>query len=180
MNAGMYHADRTPVGLLVQEGQVKSPLNTDVGYGNFFLQPNGVFAVTHAGHAIIETTQRFTQRDGTAIRWATQSGPMLLINGEINPTLNPQSHSRKIRNAVGLADANRVVFVLSEQPISFYSLASLFKEKLECSDALYLDGSISALYDATDPDRAQQLEDYGVMLGVVESSKPDNHQDLGQ
>ncbi|MFA9203642.1 MAG: phosphodiester glycosidase family protein [Flavobacteriales bacterium] len=169
MNAGMYHADRAPVGMLMQEGQLKAPLNTANGTGNFFLQPNGVFAVTQAGQAVIEPTSNFAQRELSTIRWATQSGPMLLSNGNINPLFNPESNSRYIRNAVGRVDENRLVFVISEQPISFYGLASVLKNQLDCKDALYLDGTISGLYDAK---RAQnpQPEDYGVILGVVKST----------
>ena len=167
MNAGMYHANRQPVGLLVQQGQLKNPLNTAQGDGNFFLQPNGVFAVDQAGQALLEPTAQFARRDPSALRWATQSGPMLLIDGEINPIFDPQSSAKRIRNAVGRIDATHVVFVISAQPIRFYDLASLFKERLGCTDALYLDGSISALYSSTDA-QPRQREDFGVMLGVVE------------
>ncbi|MFZ3193061.1 MAG: phosphodiester glycosidase family protein [Moraxellaceae bacterium] len=169
MNAGMYHADRTPVGMLVQDGQLQFPLNTANGAGNFFLQPNGVFAVTQAGQALLEPTLQFAQRQMNSLRWATQSGPMLVVNGQINPLFDPHSSSQRIRNAVGRIDADHVVFVISEQPISFYGLASLLKDRLGCSDALYLDGSISALYDSKNL-RPAQPEDFGVMLGVVESS----------
>lgn len=167
MNAGMYHANRHPVGLLVEQGQLKKTLNTAQGNGNFFLQPNGVFAVDQSGQALLEPTTLFAQRDLSTLRWATQSGPMLLIDRQINPIFDPQSSAKRIRNAVGRIDATHVVFVISAQPIRFYDLASLFKERLGCTDALYLDGSISALYSSTDA-QPRQREDFGVMLGVVE------------
>ena len=44
MNAGMYHANYQPVGLYVAQGKQLTPLNTDTGFGNFFMQPNGVLA----------------------------------------------------------------------------------------------------------------------------------------
>ncbi|MER9444266.1 hypothetical protein NKI79_23375 [Mesorhizobium sp. M0340] len=45
MNAGMYHQDLTPVGLLVEDGREKAPINAADSEGNFFLKPNGVFLV---------------------------------------------------------------------------------------------------------------------------------------
>jgi len=36
--------------------------------------------------------------------------------------------------------------VISEDPVTFYRFASLFRDRLDCTDALYLDGSISSLY----------------------------------
>jgi uncharacterized protein YigE (DUF2233 family) len=45
MNAGMFHGDLSAVGLFVSDGQQVVPLNTADGNGNFFLKPNGVFAV---------------------------------------------------------------------------------------------------------------------------------------
>ncbi|EAB6718327.1 hypothetical protein DUP91_28835, partial [Salmonella enterica subsp. enterica] len=49
MNAGMYHEDKSPVGLYVENGVELSPLNTDDAPGNFFMKPNGVFFVDKTG-----------------------------------------------------------------------------------------------------------------------------------
>jgi uncharacterized protein YigE (DUF2233 family) len=45
MNAGMYHGDGSPVGLGICEGRDMSPVSRDEGHGNFFLKPNGIFAM---------------------------------------------------------------------------------------------------------------------------------------
>ena len=45
MNAGMYHSDRAPVGLLVTEGVERARIITREGPGNFGLLPNGVFCI---------------------------------------------------------------------------------------------------------------------------------------
>lgn len=44
VNGGMFKEDRSPLGLYVEDGKELAPLNTELeGYGNFYLQPNGVF-----------------------------------------------------------------------------------------------------------------------------------------
>ena len=46
MNAGMFEADGTPGGMVRRRGQNRSRgPNLDQGEGNFFLKPNGVFAL---------------------------------------------------------------------------------------------------------------------------------------
>lgn len=55
MNAGMYHADFSPVGLYVEQGILRRNLNFEKGFGNFFMQPNGVLA-WNADKAVIRTT----------------------------------------------------------------------------------------------------------------------------
>ena len=77
---------------------------------------------------------------------ATQSGPLLVQDGKINAALNPQGTSRLIRNGVGIVSSTRVVFAISEDPITFYEFALLFRDGLKCADALYLDGNVSSLY----------------------------------
>jgi uncharacterized protein YigE (DUF2233 family) len=120
MNAGMYQPDFAPVGLLVQDGRVISPLNSADGAGNFFLKPNGVFFVSESGPQIVETKEYPALARG--VRLATQSGPLLVRNGVINPAFQAASTSRLLRNGVGVS-MNVVVFVISEQPINFYEFA---------------------------------------------------------
>src|SRR5262245_43980718 len=55
MNAGMFEADFSPVGLLVAEGKEVHSLNTTNGTGNFFLKPNGVFLVTDKGGQVVDS-----------------------------------------------------------------------------------------------------------------------------
>ena len=52
MNAGMFHPDHSPVGLQIIDGTVRNPINTDDGQGNFFLKPNGVFALGEQGAVV--------------------------------------------------------------------------------------------------------------------------------
>ena len=161
VNAGMYHPDFAPVGLLVQDGKQVAPLNLADGVGNFFLKPNGVFLVTAGGPKVVESSQYAP----AGVRLATQSGPLLLHKGVIHPGFNPESSSRNIRNGVGVA-GNKAIFVISNHPVTFYEFAVFFRDNLHCSDALYLDGAISSLY-STALGRNDAAAKLGPMLGVV-------------
>ncbi len=145
MNAGMYHQDRSPVGLFVENGETLAPLQTKQSYGNFGLLPNGVLCLTDTGARVIETL-RFAQ-ERPVCRAATQSGPMLVIDGALHPRFLPDSTSRYIRNGVGTSDdGRRAVFVISRNPVSFHQFARFFRDALGLPQALYFDGNISRLY----------------------------------
>lgn len=145
MNAGMYHPDRRPVGLYVEDGEQVAGLVTREGPGNFGLLPNGVFCVTDSGAQVIET--RSFSGDPPPCRHATQSGPMLVIDGELHPRFLPDSPSLKRRNGVGIGPDGRFVhFVISDEPATFHELATLYRDVLGVRNALFLDGSVSRLY----------------------------------
>lgn len=163
MNAGMYHADYSPVGLFVADGTEVSPLNLARGKGNFFLQPNGVFLVTDAGAQVVESAA-YPDLAGKA-RIATQSGPLLLSGGSINPLFDPGSRSVFIRNGVCAIDG-KAIFVISDTPLNFYDFARYFRDTLKCHDALYLDGSISSLYSPA-LGRSDSRANLGPIIGVV-------------
>ena len=164
VNAGMYHANFAPVGLLVQHGKEMAPLNLDAGVGNFFMKPNGVFFVGTRGPGIVASPQYPALAKG--VRLATQSGPLLLRDGVIHPAFNPASTSRYIRNGVGVA-GKKAIFVISNHAVTFHEFAVFFRDTLKCRDALYLDGSVSSLFSAElgRNDAAAQL---GPILGVIE------------
>lgn len=164
VNAGMYHANFAPVGLLVQDGKEVAPLNLDDGVGNFFLKPNGVFLIGKGGPRVVASPEYAALSKG--VRLATQSGPLLLQNGRIHPAFNPASNSRHIRNGVGVV-GNKAVFVISNHAVTFHEFAVFFRDTLKCRDALYLDGSVSSLFskELGRHDAAAQL---GPILGVAE------------
>lgn len=168
MNAGMYHPDFSPVGLLVLEGKQVSPLNTAAGSGNFFLKPNGVFALSASGPMVVEAGEY--PRVANGIRFATQSGPLLLRNGVIHPAFNAASTSRLIRNGVGTS-GGVAFFVISERPVTFYDMAVFFRDVLHCKDALYLDGVVSSLYSA-DLKRDDRRAELGPIVGVISERSP--------
>lgn len=143
MNGGMFHAGFSPVGLYIEQGREIQPLNEDKGWGNFFLQPNGVLAWSKR-QAIILATEQYKAKAFQA-DYATQSGPMLVINGKINPLFLTNNDSNKIRNGVGIKN-NKLYFVISKNRVNFYKFAEFFQKNLKVEQALYLDGSISSLY----------------------------------
>jgi uncharacterized protein YigE (DUF2233 family) len=144
MNAGMYHEDRSPVGLYVEAGREMKRANTAAGPGNFHLKPNGVFYVAGRSAGVMETGRYLKSR--VKADHATQSGPMLVIDGRIHPKISEDGPSRKIRNGVGVRDRSTVVFAISEEPVTFGAFARLFKDELGTPNALFLDGSVSSLY----------------------------------
>jgi uncharacterized protein YigE (DUF2233 family) len=165
VNAGMYHEDFSPVGLLVREGREEAPLNLADGAGNFFLKPNGVFLVSDAGARVVESSEYPALAAG--VRLATQSGPLLLRHGVVHPAFIPHSASRKIRNGVCVGvGGHTAVFVLSETPVNFHEFALYFRDVLHCRDALYLDGTVSALH-STALGRSDFVRELGPMLGVA-------------
>ncbi len=167
MNAGMYHADRAPVGHYVENGEAHTPLLTNASPGNFGLLPNGVFCITDSRANVMETRAFAAQRP--TCRDATQSGPMLVIDGALHPRFLPNSTSRFKRNGVGTsADGQDIYFVISNVPVSFHEFGSYFRDVLKTPNALYMDGKISRLY-APQLDRADGGFWMGPIVGVVEA-----------
>ncbi len=146
MNAGMYHEDFSPVGLYVEDGKEIAPLNTADAAGNFFMKPNGVFFVTKDGKVGVQETTAFAAARPD-VAYATQSGPMLVTDGNIHPRFEPDGQSRYIRNGVGVDEAGRAVFAISRGDVSLGKFARLYRDALGCRNALFFDGAISALYD---------------------------------
>ena len=164
MNGGMYHDDRSPVGLYLEGGQELKRANTNPGPGNFHMLPNGVFFVGAKEAGVLETKSYLNRT--TPARHATQSGPMLVIDGALHPRFLEDGESKKRRNGVGVTDDGEIYFVLSDDPVNFYDFASLFRDALSVRNALYLDGTISRIY-APDLDRMDPGVGMGPIIGVV-------------
>ncbi|HEV2503469.1 MAG TPA: phosphodiester glycosidase family protein [Mesorhizobium sp.] len=149
MNAGMYHKDLSPVGLFVENGNEETPLNRNDAEGNFFLKPNGVFYIGTEGKAGVLETDAFAAAR-PAVTYATQSGPMLVIDGALHPRFEPNGTSRYIRNGVGVRDPDTVVLVISRGEVSLGGFARLFRDELGCRNALFFDGAVSTLSNGAD------------------------------
>lgn len=161
-NGGMYLKDQYPQGLYVENGDVKKVLDTvQSAFGNFYMQPNGVFYITDSKSAKISESTKFINEN---VKYATQSGPMLVIDGALHPKFKANSTSKFIRNGVGILPNGGVLFVMSKEPINFFNFATYFKDR-GCNNALYLDGFVSRTYLPSE--NWKQLDgSFGVMIGV--------------
>ena len=168
MNAGMYSLDRNPQGLFIKNGKTIKPLDTlQDGYGNFYLQPNGVFFIKNDSAGVLPSN--LFSKKNIAPTWATQSGPMLLINEKVHPIFTEGSTNLNTRNGVGVISKHEIVFVISQKEVNLFDFAMLFKEKLNCKNALYLDGFVSRAY-IPKLDRKNLDGNFGVMIGVFKMS----------
>jgi uncharacterized protein YigE (DUF2233 family) len=167
MNAGMYKKDNSPQGLYIEKNKVLAPLDTTQASGNFYLKPNGVFYLTLKRNAVICKTENF--RNNVQIEYATQSGPMLVIDGQIHPEFKKGSANLNIRNGVGILPDGKVIFVLSKKEINFYDFAYYFKS-LGCKNALYLDGFVSRAYIPSE-NWIQTDGNFGVLFAITKKKK---------
>lgn len=146
VNGGMFDGEGKAIGYYVEKGERLVELNRADGVGNFHMKPNGVFFGTD-GKWEVKTADSFYRTVGDRPNFGTQSGPMLLIDGKLHPQIQDDGPSKTVRNGVGLDAKGRAHFVISEGPISFGQLARFFRDELKIANALYLDGSVSALWD---------------------------------
>lgn len=146
-NGGMFDEAGQPIGYYVEDGQRFHKLNRNEGYGNFHMMPNGVFYGDAGGHWAVRTSEDFAEHVSSRPDFGTQSGPMLVIAGKLHPKIDEDGQSLKLRNGVGVDAKGRAHFVISDEPISFGKLARYFRDALHCPNALFLDGSVSSLWD---------------------------------
>jgi len=165
MNAGMYTTDNAALGLFIQDGKTIKAINKRSAGGNFYMKPNGVLYIDKDNKATICKTEDFVNSGN--IKYATQSGPMLVIDGNIHPSFTKGSLNVNIRNGVGILPNNQLVFVMSKGFVNFYDFAAYFK-KLGCKHALFLDGAICKTY-LPEKNWVQTGGDFGVIVGVTKS-----------
>ncbi|WP_245200414.1 phosphodiester glycosidase family protein [Herbaspirillum sp. LeCh32-8] len=166
-NAGIYDKQLQPLGLYVEGGNVLRKLNTrQNAYGNFYMQPNGVFVLSEHNAYIVETSDYAAETGlwSSTVRYATQSGPLMIVNGKINKRFDPDSLNVVVRNAVCLDAAGMVTLAIARNPISFYDFAVFLRDEIKCTDALYLDGSISRMYPTLEANIGPA---FGAMIAIV-------------
>ena len=164
INGRMYNSDLSPQGLYIEDNIEKVPIDTaSAGYGNFYLQPNGIFWLSAEGKATVVSTDDY--RDVGNIKYATQSGPMLIIDGEIHPAFNKDSENLHIRNGVGVLPNGNLLFAISKEKVTFYRLARYFQEN-KCNNALYLDGFVSRMY-LPSKNWIQEEGNFGIIIAEV-------------
>lgn len=170
LNGGMFHPDYRPVGLYIEDGRELVRASTASGPGNFHLKPNGVFYAGEGGAGVLETGA-FLQQKPKAL-FATQSGPMLVIDGKLHPRLAKANASAKMRDGVCVRDAV-AFFAISEEEVPFDTFERLFRDGLKCRNALFLDGGTApALYVPSALRPGNSLIGLGPMIGVYEKPHP--------
>tara|TARA_B110000046_G_scaffold185004_1_gene225191 strand:- start:365 stop:1654 length:1290 start_codon:yes stop_codon:yes gene_type:complete len=150
-NGGMYTNTNNPEGLLISKNKEIEPI--DLGNSkqllNFYMMPNGVFYID-SNKANIEESKTFFKKYSTNIikpLHATQSGPMLIIEGNHHRKFNYGSKSNKLRSGAGIMPNGNIVFIISNNSITnFFDFATIFKDLFMCQNALFLDGVISKMY----------------------------------
>jgi uncharacterized protein YigE (DUF2233 family) len=168
-NAGMFDPALKPVGLYVEQGRELVHVNTRSGYGNFHMKPNGIFYIAGGRAAVAETQAFLKQRPQADL--ATQSGPMLVINGRLHPRFDRGSASLKARNGVGVRADGKVIFAISQGEVSFAAFARLFRDGLNCPNALFLDGGSASSFYAPSLNSHGNILSLGPMLAVFERDR---------
>ncbi len=147
-NAGMYQSDFSPLGLYVENGSELRPADTSSidrpprQIPNFYKKPNGIFFLDETGAGILPTEEFLDAQ--RIVRFATQSGPMLVIENVLHPALIPGSTDRTRRSGVGVCEGGQVRFAISNGDVNFHDFARLFRDQLACPNALFLDGGRGA------------------------------------
>ena len=162
-NAGIYEPGYVPTGFFVDEGVVRQPLNLADGKGNFYLKPNGVFALYGEIARIMESS--LVVEDSA--QYALQSGPLLVSDDAVHPAFTEGSRNCRLRSGIGVRRDGAVILAISNGAVNFHDFATFFRDELGCPDALYLDGTISSLYapalGRAEPPRAR----YATLLAVI-------------
>ena len=166
-NAGIFDSWFAPTGLHIENGKTIKPINLDSGWGNFFLKPNGVFQIDASGAKIVRSEDFKAISD---IKLATQSGPLLVIDGKLHPAFKENSKNFRIRSGVGVKSNKEIIFAISNQQIRFYDFAMFFRQELKCNDALYLDGFISMMHIPA----SGRIAKRGSFAGIFAVLKPQN------
>jgi len=142
-NAGIFDDDEIPVGLHIENGEILRPIDFDEETGIFYIKPNGVFYIENNQAHVIDSVHFDTSKK---VDMAVQSGPMLVLNGKVNPDFREYTRNVLIRNGVGIISPTKVAFVISQERVSFSDMARFFKETLHCQNALSLDVDVSKMY----------------------------------
>jgi uncharacterized protein YigE (DUF2233 family) len=170
LNGGMFHPDFRPVGLYIEEGRQMVRPSRASGPGNFHLKPNGVFYAGEGEAGVLETGAFLKRKPKAA--FATQSGPMLVIDGKLHPRIARASASEKTRDGVCVRDGT-ALFVVSESVVAFDTFARAFRDGLKCRNALFLDGGTAPALLVPAASRAgNSFIGLGPMIAVYEKPRP--------
>lgn len=169
VNGGIFEPGGIPSGLLVAGGKQLNALNLRTGRGNFYLQPNGVFAIVDGKARVMESTAYDKARLSPSE--AVQSGPLLLQAGQVHPAFRADSANRLHRHGVGVRHDGQVLFLITDPHAgalcNLHSFALAFREQ-GCQDALFLDGDISQMWTGPQLDQpGARSNAFGSIIAVL-------------
>ena len=135
-----------PKGYYTKNEKQLKPVDLGSGTANFYLKPNGALLFLDSNIVICESAEiaKFKK-----VNLGVQSGAMLILNNIINPNFNPNSPNKQIRCGVGIyykSNEQYLVFSISKNPITFYRLAQLYKDKYKSENALLIESSGCSMY----------------------------------
>lgn len=163
-NGGIFSTAREPLGLYIEDEKRINDLNLKDGKGNFFWKENGVFYLDSNGNAGVAESNHFRKFKAN-MKNAVQSGPMLVIDGEIHKGFD-KSKSKYVRSGVGVQENGMVIFAISTSSVRFDDFADLYKSHFKCKNALYLDGAISKMY-LPELNKKVPTGSFSTLIGVV-------------
>ena len=166
MNAGMFDESGNAIGLLIEDGKQLHAINRRKGGGNFHLMPNGVFLIRRDGSAAVVKTDAFAPSKD--IVFASQSGPMLVIDGKLHPAFDRDGTSKHFRNGVGIGPDGTPIFAISADPVSFGKFARFYRDQVKARNALFFDGAVSSLWDPA----AHRMDSHAPLGPMVVVSRP--------
>jgi uncharacterized protein YigE (DUF2233 family) len=171
-NGGMFENTMLPVGLLVVNNKIKKEINQgeERPKSNFFMLPNGVFYIQKDSVFVTKTVDYIHKKPHPD--YATQSGPMLVDNGQRHKEFKYKSQNVYNRSGVGILPNNRAVFIISEnQNTNFFDFSSIFMDIFSCKNALYLDGAISEMYLKNKENSINRGGSFGSLICVERKNK---------
>ena len=166
INGGMYGDDFCPIGLYVENGQeAHRRQHQDVTGTRPIFTRSRTASFIWRGQGGCGDDRRVCRSRRPTREFATQSGPMLVIDGKIHPasskarlTQEPRRGRRQQPDGGALRHHGGRV--------SFDHFARFFRDGLGCENALFLDGThLRHLCAGTRPRRC--LVGYGPIIGVV-------------
>ena len=99
-----------------------------------------------------------------------------MIDGRLHPRFDRNSASLKARNGVGVRADGKVIFAISQGELSFDAFARLFRDGLNCPNALFLDGGSAASLYSPSLNRHGNFVSLGPMLAVFEKIRGTSRQ----
>jgi uncharacterized protein YigE (DUF2233 family) len=134
VNGPLVGDDGLPVGGYVDNGvQKKTWTKPAEGGGNFAIS-NGIFGLDTKG--VIQMSSYEDRESLPEMKWAFQNGPILVQEGK---NTRGTSVSRHKRSGIGVTEDNKLIVLVSEDPLTFREFAELFVQA-SCVSAIYLDG----------------------------------------